>query len=126
MRTDAARVREAGLRLVAAHGAWKRIGPIRGQEARVGAFVLFLWTPFGMGVRALAERRRMADEMLRWGVAPPAERAYGLEIWWAPAGKVAALEWDGDEAPAMPLFSPGPWPVRLLDLAAREGEEAGA
>ena len=127
MEAEAARVREAGLRLVAARGTWKQIGPVRGQEARVGAFVLFLWTPFGMGAPSRGARGRIAKDMARWGVAPPAERAYGLEIWWAPAGKVAVLEWDGPEegqgAPVLALFRPGPWPARLLALAEGEGVE---
>lgn len=40
----------------------------------------------------------------RWGVAPPVERTYGLEIWWRLLGKVACLEWDDANPPGETLL----------------------
>ncbi len=114
---SASAVRAAALDLVARHGDWKRIGPVRSRVARVGPFALWHWTPFGCGVRTAQDARRIAAEMLRWGVTLPEEHLYGLEIWWAVTGKVASLEWDADEAPVERLFLGGPWQADLLRLA---------
>lgn len=123
---SASAVRAAALELVARHGDWKRIGPVRSRVARVGAFALWHWTPFGCGVRSAAEARRLAAEMLGWGVTLPEEHLYGLEIWWAVTGKVASLEWDAEEAPVERLYVKGPWQGDLVRLARREAGAGGA
>lgn len=110
-------VRDAAMRLIAAHGEWKQLGPVRAREARVGRFVLWHWTPFGTGARTVEDARRLKGELSRWGVTPPEERIYGLEVWRAMLGKVAALEWNGDEPPLARLYLPGPWQEELLRLS---------
>ena len=121
--TSAAEIRSAALALVATHGDWKQIGPVRGQVAKVGGFVLWHWTPFGIGARSLDEARQIKRDMRRWGETPPLERTYGLEIWWRLLGKVACLEWDNADPPDAVVLRPGPWQHDLLRLVETGGIE---